>query len=66
MLVHAPLPRSPAPAASGCSPPSRSLAPGLLEEVHRRLVDATWLDRTDLRESLHQMQRGESHVIATR
>ena len=32
---------------------------GLLDEVHRRLVDATWLDRDDLTESLEQMRRGE-------
>jgi DNA-binding transcriptional MerR regulator len=32
---------------------------GLLDEVHRRLVDATWLDRQDLAESLDQMRRGE-------
>ena len=32
---------------------------GLLDEVHRRLVDATWLDRGDLTESLEQMRRGE-------
>lgn len=32
---------------------------GLLDEVHRRLVDATWLERDDLAESLQQMHRGE-------
>lgn len=32
---------------------------GLLDEVHRRLVDATWLKRDDLTESLEQMRRGE-------
>jgi len=32
---------------------------GLLDEVHRRLVDATWLERDDLTESLEQMRRGE-------
>lgn len=32
---------------------------GLLDEVHRRLVDSTWLDRDDLVESLQQMRRGE-------
>jgi SOS response regulatory protein OraA/RecX len=32
---------------------------GLLDEVHRRLVDATWLDRTDLAESLEQMRQGK-------
>ena len=37
---------------------------GLLDEVHRRLVDASWLDRTDLAESVEQMRRGEGHVIA--
>ena len=31
----------------------------LLDEVHRRLVDATWLERDDLTESLEQMRRGE-------
>ena len=39
---------------------------GLLDEVHRRLVDATWLDRADLAESLQQMRRAEGDVIATR
>lgn len=38
---------------------------GLLDEVHRRLVDATWLERDDLVESLEQMRRGEGRVIAT-
>ena len=38
---------------------------GLLDEVHRRLVDATWLDRADLAESLEQMRRGEGDVIAS-
>ncbi len=37
---------------------------GLLDEVHRRLTDASWLDRADLAESMQQMQRGEGHVIA--
>ena len=32
---------------------------GLLDEVHRRLVDETWLERTDLAASLEQMRRGE-------
>lgn len=32
---------------------------GLLDEVHRRLVDATWLERDDLAESLQQMRHGE-------
>jgi hypothetical protein len=31
---------------------------GLLDEVHRRLVDATWLDRKDLAQSLTEMRRG--------
>lgn len=35
---------------------------GLLDEVHRRLVDATWLDRDDLVESLEQMRRGEGTI----
>jgi DNA-binding transcriptional MerR regulator len=35
---------------------------GLLDEVHRRLVDETWLDRHDLAESLEQMQRGEGTI----
>ena len=38
---------------------------GLLDEVYRRLVDATWLDREDLQESLAQMRRGEGFVIAS-
>lgn len=37
---------------------------GLLDEVHRRLVDAAWFDRADLAESVEQMRRGEGHVIA--
>lgn len=32
---------------------------GLLDQVHRRLVDATWLQREDLTESLEQMRRGD-------
>ena len=36
---------------------------GLLDEVHRRLVDATWLDRSDLLESLDQMRREEGRLI---
>ena len=32
---------------------------GLLDEVYRRLVDATWLEREDLTKSLEQMRRGE-------
>jgi hypothetical protein len=32
---------------------------GLLDEVYRRLVDATWLERDDLAESLAQMHRAE-------
>ncbi len=38
---------------------------GLLDEVYRRLVDASRLERDDLRESLGQMRRGEGRVIAT-
>jgi hypothetical protein len=34
----------------------------LLDEVYRRLVDATWLEREDLAESLEQMRRGEAVV----
>ncbi len=34
----------------------------LLDEVYRRLVDATWLEREDLRESLQQMRSGEGTV----
>ena len=37
---------------------------GLLDEVHRRLTDASWFDRADLAESVEQMRRGEGHVIA--
>ena len=36
---------------------------GLLDQVHRRLADASWLDRADMAESLEQMRRGEGHVI---
>lgn len=36
---------------------------GLLDEVYRQLVDATWLDRADLRESVAQMRRGEGEVL---
>ncbi len=32
---------------------------GLLGEVHRRLVDATWLEREDLDESSAQLRRRE-------
>lgn len=32
---------------------------GLLDELHRRLVDTTWLERDDLTESLQQLRRGE-------
>ena len=39
---------------------------GLLDEVHRRLVDATWLDRGDLIESLEQMRRGEGVTRAAK
>ncbi|HVF04321.1 MAG TPA: MerR family transcriptional regulator [Frankiaceae bacterium] len=35
---------------------------GLLDEVYRRLVDATWLERSDLTESLAQMRRREGRV----
>ena len=35
---------------------------GLLDEVHRRLTDATWAERADLAESLAQMQAGEGTV----
>jgi DNA-binding transcriptional MerR regulator len=38
---------------------------GLLDEVYHRLVDATWLERDDLQESLAQMRRGEGRVIAS-
>ncbi|HRD60824.1 MAG TPA: hypothetical protein PLZ93_07655 [Nocardioides sp.] len=34
----------------------------LLDEVHRRLVDATWLERDDLADSLSQMCRGDLTV----
>lgn len=34
----------------------------LLDEVYWRLVDATWLKRSDLKESLEQMHRGEGTV----
>ena len=34
----------------------------LLEEVQHRLVDATWLNRGDLADSLDQMSRGEGTV----
>jgi hypothetical protein len=34
----------------------------LLDEVYRRLVDATWLEREDLKESLGQMRRGEGTI----
>ncbi|MDQ1306934.1 MAG: hypothetical protein QG671_2766 [Actinomycetota bacterium] len=34
----------------------------LLDEVHRRLVDSTWLERSDLAQSLEQMRRGEGTV----
>ena len=39
---------------------------GLLDEVYRQLVDASWLDRSDLRESLEQMKRGEGELLAAR
>lgn len=38
---------------------------GLLDEVYRRLIDATWLERDDLQESLAQMRRGEGRVIGS-
>jgi hypothetical protein len=36
---------------------------GLLDEVYRRLVDQSLLDREDLQESLDQMRRGEGRVV---
>lgn len=39
---------------------------GLLDEVYRRLADASLLDREDLRESLGQMKRGEGRVVRTK
>jgi DNA-binding transcriptional MerR regulator len=39
---------------------------GLLDEVHRRLVDQTLLNREDLAESLEQMRRGEGAVLVPR
>ena len=38
----------------------------LLDQVHRQLVDASWLDREDLKESLSQMRRREGTVLALR
>lgn len=38
---------------------------GLLDEVYRRLVDVTWLEREDLQESLAQMRRGQGRIIAS-
>ncbi len=35
---------------------------GLLDEVHRRFSDETWLKREDLAESLAEMSRGEGVV----
>ena len=35
---------------------------GLLDEIYRRLADATWLERDDLVESLAQMRRREGTV----
>lgn len=35
---------------------------GLLDEVYRRLVDATWLHRDDLVDSVAQMRRREGRV----
>jgi hypothetical protein len=37
---------------------------GLLDELYRQLVDASWLERGDLREVVEQMRRGEGEVIA--
>lgn len=34
----------------------------LLDEVYRRLIDATWLEREDLQESLRQMRSGQETV----
>lgn len=39
---------------------------GLLDEVYRRLIDASWLERADLRESIEQMKRGEGELLAAR
>lgn len=36
---------------------------GLLDAVHRRLVDEAVLNRADLAESLEQMRRGEGRVL---
>lgn len=36
---------------------------GLLDEVYRRLSDATLLAREDLQQSLEQMRRGEGEVL---
>jgi DNA-binding transcriptional MerR regulator len=39
---------------------------GLLDEVYRRLVDASWIERSDMLQSLEQMQRGEGKLLTTR
>lgn len=39
---------------------------GLLDEVYRRLVDASWLDRSDLHQSREQMRGGEGKVVRAR
>lgn len=39
---------------------------GLLDEVYRQLIDATWLERDDLAESLTQMRRGEGELLIAR
>jgi hypothetical protein len=39
---------------------------GLLDEVYRRLADASLLNRADLLESLEQMRRGEGIVLRPR
>ncbi len=39
--------------------PAAGRTTGLLDEVHRRLVDATWLEREDLDESSAQLRRRE-------
>jgi hypothetical protein len=36
---------------------------GLLDEVYRRLMDQSLLDREDLQESLDQMRRGEGRIV---
>lgn len=39
---------------------------GLLDEVHRRLVDQRLLERDDVAEGLAQMRRGEGRLVASR